>query len=108
MLASYAPYLTAVNSENLFPVGDARLVHQQTFRGGILQSSRRPKEQHWYFSNREFNDAQSGPDRHEWLTKELGCTEGRGETHNPNEMTGVSRSPQSHTWTASFGHYNRS
>jgi len=28
--------------EDLFPVGDARHVHQQTFCGRILQSGRRP------------------------------------------------------------------
>jgi hypothetical protein len=27
-----------------------------------------PKEQHWSFTNREFNDAQSCHDRSEWLT----------------------------------------
>jgi dienelactone hydrolase len=31
-----------------------------------------PKEQHWYFTSHEFNDAQSSRDRREWLTKELG------------------------------------
>lgn len=31
-----------------------------------------PKEQHWYFTSQEFNDAQSLHDRREWLTKELG------------------------------------
>jgi dienelactone hydrolase len=31
-----------------------------------------PKEQHWYFTSHEFNDALSSRDRREWLTKELG------------------------------------
>jgi dienelactone hydrolase len=31
-----------------------------------------PKEQHWYFTSHEFNDARSLYDRREWLTKELG------------------------------------
>ena len=31
-----------------------------------------PKEEHWYFINHEFNDAQSCHDRREWRTKELG------------------------------------
>lgn len=30
-----------------------------------------PKEQHWYFTSHEFNDAQSVQDRREWLTKDL-------------------------------------
>jgi hypothetical protein len=34
-----------------------------------------PKEQHWYFTSHEFNDAQSCHDRREWLTKELGLRE---------------------------------
>jgi dienelactone hydrolase len=31
-----------------------------------------PKEQRWYFTSHEFNDALSCNDRREWLTKELG------------------------------------
>jgi dienelactone hydrolase len=30
-----------------------------------------PKEQHWYFTSHEFNDARSPNDRREWLRKEL-------------------------------------
>ena len=30
-----------------------------------------PKEQHWYFTSHEFNDARSTDDRREWLAKEL-------------------------------------
>jgi hypothetical protein len=30
-----------------------------------------PKEQHWYFTSHEFNDAQSCRDRRGWLTNEL-------------------------------------
>ena len=36
-----------------------------------------PKEQHWYFTSHEFNDAQSTHDRREWLTKELELRETR-------------------------------
>jgi dienelactone hydrolase len=36
-----------------------------------------PKEQHWYFTSHEFNDAQSRYDRRAWLTKELGLREPR-------------------------------
>ncbi len=36
-----------------------------------------PKEQHWYFTSHEFNDAQSCHDRREWLTKGLGLRETR-------------------------------
>jgi hypothetical protein len=31
-----------------------------------------PKEEHWHFTNHEFNDAQSRHDRREWLTTKLG------------------------------------
>jgi len=36
-----------------------------------------PKEQQWYFTSHEFNDAQSCHDRREWLTRELGLRETR-------------------------------
>jgi hypothetical protein len=36
-----------------------------------------PKEQQWYFTSHEFNDAQSCHDRRERLTGELGLRETR-------------------------------
>jgi len=36
-----------------------------------------PKEQHWYLTSHEFNDAQSTSDRRRWLTKELNLQSSR-------------------------------
>jgi hypothetical protein len=49
-----------------------------------------PKEEQWYFTNHEFNDAQSCHDRREWRTKELGLHE-RSPPIHPTPIRPCSR-----------------